>query len=258
MDTAGGTGYWYKEKIEEGGTGEIFEVIHLPSQQSYVAKVPRQEVEEASHSFEIECEMLLKFNGTPHIIPLIDIVSLEGLKQIILPKMKGTLLDQVLDLPTQKFPEKQAAGIFKQICIGLKQLHDSDFAHLDIKPENILQGFDNLYYICDLGSLCETYTGGKEVITTSYAAPEIKMRIHSEYPLPADIWSLGILLCDLIAEHPENIICDDSVEHFIDTISNTVSAVALDLLVGMLKADCYERLTVDEILEHPWIANVVY
>lgn len=109
---------------------------------------------------------------------------------------------------------------FKQICFGLKYLHECDIAHLDIKPDNVLVAENGILRITDLGC-CECgheepgnfkspiRLRNKLLGTPPYQPPEISkykgMPIEKRTkfdPFKFDYWSLGILLFVLIKGQP--------------------------------------------------------
>lgn len=84
-----------------------------------------------------------------------------------------------------------------QIGNGVKYIHLKNIVHMDIKPENILYGFDGLFKISDFGLskkveskritlTDEDYIGG----TFGYAAPELYE--GQSFSKKADIYSLGM------------------------------------------------------------------
>jgi serine/threonine protein kinase len=112
------------------------------------------------------------------------------------------------------FDEKMC--IFKQICFGIKYLHENDVVHLDIKPDNILVSKNGLMKIADYGcaesghqingdfkSAISMKT--KRIGTPPYQAPEVskyhpinKDSREPFCPFRFDYWSLGILLFIII------------------------------------------------------------
>ena len=52
---------------------------------------------------------------------------------------------------TTNYTESELTTIARDVCLGLKSLHEKDIVHLDIKPENILKGASGRYKIGDLG-----------------------------------------------------------------------------------------------------------
>ena len=101
-------------------------------------------------------------------------------------------------------------ALFKQVCIALYATKQAGYAHLDIKPENILIGNDFNLRLCDFGlskKIGVPLTGirGSE----QYVAPEIID--YSTYlydPANADIFSLGVVLFTIYFGCPPfNIAC---------------------------------------------------
>ena len=238
--------------LATGGAGNIYEVIEQKTQKAYVMKTSRSDRKIYREAFQRECSMLQKFNGYSHIIPLIEVINENGCKAIILPRMKRTLMDEILSQPGSKLNEKDTAIMFKQICEGVKHLHDQQYAHLDIKPENILVDEKGECYLCDLGSVSSVYSGN-EMTTTLYAAPEVHQAVYCRNPLPADMWSLGIVLCNmLLGEQPGNIYDEFSLMQFISEVQSQISILAADLLEGLLAIHSKNRLTINQVLNHPW------
>lgn len=120
-------------------------------------------------------------------------------------------------------PEKLVAQILHQVLLGLLELHDNNFVHRDIKPDNILMHFpcmspdktlqgrfmnswDYRVYnwftvvIADLGMGREqglTMTEGAG--TPLYRAPECD---NSGYDFKADVLSIGIIWYELLFGEP--------------------------------------------------------
>ena len=94
--------------------------------------------------------------------------------------------------------EEESFIFFCQIINAIYFLHKNDYIHRDIKPENILIFDNNECKLCDFG--CCVELNGKQRSTfcgtTEYMSPEIVNKI--EYSKEIDIWSLGILLYEMI------------------------------------------------------------
>lgn len=88
-----------------------------------------------------------------------------------------------------------------EIICALEYLHSRNIVYRDLKPENILLGADGHIKLVDFGFAKElnsnesnrTYTNCG---TITYIAPEIIKNIGHGFQV--DIWSLGVLICDLI------------------------------------------------------------
>ena len=89
--------------------------------------------------------------------------------------------------------------IILHICLGLKEIHDQNLIHRDLKPDNLFISGDDTIKIGDFGiskqlqsenEYAKTQTG-----TMIYMAPEI---INGEkYNNKVDIWSLGCIIHEL-------------------------------------------------------------
>ena len=108
----------------------------------------------------------------------------------------GSLFKYIRD--KQCLSEEESFIFFSQIINAIYFLHKNDFIHRDIKPENILIFDNKVCKLCDFGCCVElngkqrsTYCG-----TTEYMSPEIVNKM--EYSKEIDIWSLGILLYEMI------------------------------------------------------------
>lgn len=110
--------------------------------------------------------------------------------------------------------EKHHKYILYGTLRGLTYLHNMDVAHRDLKPANILVNSDCSVKICDFN----LSRGGMEahfgrstrlaqaehaelsgyVCTRWYRAPEV-MLFKGRYGKPADLWSLGCIVCELLS-----------------------------------------------------------
>ena len=119
--------------------------------------------------------------------------------------IERTTLVQALTLGTWQ----NAVDCFGQIVSCVHYLHTlpTPIAHRDIKPHNILraQGSELIFKLCDFG-FAKHLVGGKnttDVGTGWYAAPETSLH-PAVYGLPADVYSLGATLLDILCKYHSN------------------------------------------------------
>jgi serine/threonine protein kinase len=152
-----------------------------------------------------------------HIIQLYDvgIVSWGGSALLLLSTEYangGTLRDWILK--HQADPETRATNgldYFKQTCEGTLSLHQSKVIHCDLKPENLVFANGKLK-ISDLGAaICTVHQEEQQnglyqcnamsTGTPHYMAPECFDTTRLQIDSTADIYSLGIMLFELL--HPQ-------------------------------------------------------
>ena len=98
--------------------------------------------------------------------------------------------------------------IIYQIAFGLYTLHNNNIIHNDIKPENILINDEGGINICDFGSMC--YKGEKSSsFTRQYTAPEFLLDDNIIRDEKSDMWSLGVIILELLCKKPNYFKIDD-------------------------------------------------
>lgn len=101
------------------------------------------------------------------------------------------------------FQEHEALFLFLQICMAMDHIHRRKMLHRDIKGANILLtssglvklgdfGFSRQYDETVSGVVANTFCG-----TPYYLAPELWN--NQRYSKKADVWSLGVLLYEILA-----------------------------------------------------------
>jgi len=172
----------------------------------------------------------------------------------------GELFDYIVD--RDRLCEAESRKFFRQISAAVAYIHEAGYAHRDLKPENILIDEEHQLKLIDFG-LCAKPRGGMETVletccgSPAYAAPELvtgKNYLGSE----ADIWSMGVLLyallCGFLPFDDENISAlYKKIQSGIYEKPSWLSRGSLELLQAMLQTDPKRRITVKELLQHPWL-----
>jgi serine/threonine protein kinase len=106
----------------------------------------------------------------PNVVALHDFVCAEGLPFIVMDIVHGGTLHDYM----QRWHDwREVVRLFIQAARGLAAVHAAGLAHGDVKPSNVLLGFDGRVQIADLGVACMSFDddpppGG----TAVYMAPE--------------------------------------------------------------------------------------
>ncbi|KAF7823469.1 mitogen-activated protein kinase 3 [Senna tora] len=181
-----------------------------------------------------------------------------------------------------------------QILRGLKYIHSANIIHRDLKPSNLLLNANCDLKICDFGLARPTseYNLMTEyVVTRWYRAPELLLN-SSDYTSAIDVWSVGCIFMELMNKKPLlpgrdhvhqmrlltellgtpteadiGLVRNEDVRRYIRQLPQYprqplarifphVDPLAIDLIDRMLTIDPTRRITVEEALAHPYLANL--
>ncbi|RHN69498.1 putative protein kinase Aur family [Medicago truncatula] len=160
------------------------------------------------------------------------------------------------------FSEKQAATYILSLTKALTYCHEKHVIHRDIKPENLLLDHEGRLKIADFGWSVQSEDKDKKrktmCGTLDYLAPEMVENKGHDYAV--DNWTLGILCYEFLYGVPpfEAESQDDTFRRIVKidlSFPRTplVSKKAKNLINGLLVKDSSKRLSLQEIMEHPWI-----
>lgn len=202
----------------------------------------------------------------PSITQLLDVLLDKENIYIIVELCDGGDLNDLV-IQAGGLPEDRARHYFKQIMSAISYIHRLGVAHRDIKLENILVTSNDCAKLTDFG-LCKQQNTGSLLLTTCgtliYAAPEI-IKEEPYDGMKADIWSAGIVLFAMVANHfpwssdedlpPEKLV-HETARQIINgeiTLPEGISFDLQNLLANMLNIDPDERPTAEDVLQHPWM-----
>lgn len=102
----------------------------------YAVKQMRSDDEEKIIAAKNEFK-LMKSLTHPHIVEVIDIVTIPGTVYIVMELVDGMELFEAI-CENEKYCENDAKLIFRQILDAIGYMHRMNVCHRDIKPSNIL------------------------------------------------------------------------------------------------------------------------
>mmetsp|Transcript_63517 Transcript_63517/g.138337 ORF Transcript_63517/g.138337 Transcript_63517/m.138337 type:complete len:567 (-) Transcript_63517:29-1729(-) len=219
--------------------------------------------EKVKQDLKSEVEVYLQLDH-PQITRLVDVYESEVQMILVMECMEGgELFDRVVE--KESFNEIDASDTAERMLLALNYLHCHGIIHRDVKLENFLyQRKDNdVLKLVDFGlsKVWEPDTKLKVSCgTLGYVAPEV---LDKNYNTQCDLWSLGVCVFVLLSGYMP---FDGSSAHQICLIKSGmydmdddkwrgISEEGKDFVKKLLVVNPTERMTAEQALAHPWIAQ---
>ena len=203
----------------------------------------------------------------PNIIKLFNFYEIKKNYVLILEyASKGTLFDLIN--AESGLSESIAFYYFIQTLNAIYFLHLHSIIHRDLKPENLLINENNILKLCDFGWSVKLKSDKRTTFcgTVEYMAPEIIKK--QQYDETIDVWSLGVLLYELVHSYSPFYSEDCDYKKIGNNIIQSefefkegLSEDYKDLIQKILIKDSEQRIKIEEIYQHPFITkhiNTIY
>jgi serine/threonine protein kinase len=204
--------YKLLEQIGEGGFGVVFMAEQTqPIRRKVALKIlkPGMDTRQVVARFEAERQALALMDH-PNIAHVFDGGETEsGRPYFVMELVKGTPITKYCD--EQRLTPRQRLELFVPVCQAIQHAHQKGIIHRDVKPSNILVApYDGkpVVKVIDFGVAKATgqkltertlFTGfGAVVGTLEYMSPEQAELNNQDIDTRSDIYSLGVLLYELL------------------------------------------------------------
>src|SRR5690242_5020362 len=204
--------YLVERELGAGGMATVYLAEEKKHGRKVAIKVLRPEL-----AASVGAERFLREIGIaarlahPHIVPLIDSGSAEGLLYYVSPFVAGGSLRDRLRADG-RLSVRDTVRIAGEVGAGLDYAHREGFVHRDVKPENILFA-DGHALLADFGvarAMCVDCEGqhvrgpvtgaGIALGTPEYMSPE--QASGGEVDARSDVYSLGCVVYEMLAGEP--------------------------------------------------------
>ncbi len=250
--------------IGSGSYGKVFLAINKTDKKYYAIKhMKKKDLYKNLKSFRgiyKEIDIQSRINH-PNIVKLFYVKENKDAFDLIMEYAKyGNLYYYIKR--NNYLSEEKSFKYFIQVVNAVYFLHKNDLIHRDIKPENILMFENGVIKLCDFG-WCTKLNGGQRITfcgTVEYMSPEMVNK--EEYSKEIDIWSLGILLYEMIHGHSP-FKPDKPKFNMNDVIGNIkikdlkfnkdISEECKELILHLLDRDISRRYKIEDIYKSKFV-----
>ncbi|XP_006494294.2 mitogen-activated protein kinase kinase kinase 1-like isoform X2 [Citrus sinensis] len=155
--------------------------------------------------------------------------------------------------------DSQVSAYTWQILNGLKYLHEQNVIHRDIKCANILVNANGSVKLADFGlAKAITMNDVKSCKGSPFwMAPEVVNSKNGGYGLPADIWSVGCTVLEMLTRCRPYFGVEWALFKIargeLPPIPDSVSRDARDFILKCLQVNPNDRPTAAQLMEHPFV-----
>ncbi len=201
--------YEARRHLGDGGMGIVYKAHDPQLGRDVAIKVPcfkgpaaQQDLAQARFRREARAAAAVRH---PHVCPIYDVGDLDGVPYAVMAFIEGTSLAELA--AADPIEPRRAAEIVRQVAEGLAAVHAHGIVHRDLKPANVLLDAAGQALLADFG--LARWDDGNQLTaegalagTPAYMAPEQASLASGEIGPWTDIYSLGVVLYELLTGRP--------------------------------------------------------
>jgi serine/threonine-protein kinase len=207
INDALGDRYTLERELGRGGMATVYLAQDRKHDRQVAIKVLRPElaVTLGPERFLQEIQIAAQLSH-PHILPLFDSGSADGLLYYVMPYVEGESLRERIDRE-ETLSVAEAVRLTDEIASALSYAHKQGIVHRDVKPENIMLS-EGRAVVADFGiGRAVTAAGGDRLTgtgfavgTPAYMSPEQAFG-EANVDGRSDVYALGCVLYEMVSGH---------------------------------------------------------
>ncbi|KZT28924.1 Pkinase-domain-containing protein [Neolentinus lepideus HHB14362 ss-1] len=256
------------QEVGRGTYGSVHKGVHIPTGNVVALKIINLDTaDDDVADIQREVALLTQLRDAPNITKYYG-CYLDGPRVWIVMEYAqgGSVRTLMKSFPDGTLEEKYIVIIIREVLAGLGYLHKAGVIHRDIKAANTLVTAAGKVMICDFGvsALLPTTSSKRNTLvgTPYWMAPEVAQPVPN-YDTKADIWSLGIMIYEMIKGSPphSNMLAAQVLQLLPKAkpprlIEGEGSKEMREFVASCLRELPTDRLTADELSKMKWIKAV--
>ena len=196
------------EEIARGGMGVVYRAKQREPEREVALKTllgAGMSSPSARERFRLEARAMADLRH-PGIVPVHQFGEHDGVPFFTMPLLRGGSLAERRASFAGKW--RELAGLVAGIADAVQFAHERGVLHRDLKPGNILFDDGDRACVSDFGLAKLTAMESQltrsiaTLGTPAYLAPEVAVKDARAATIASDVWALGAMLYELLAQHP--------------------------------------------------------
>jgi serine/threonine protein kinase len=139
---------------------------------------------------------------SPYVCPIYEVGQVSGIFYLTMAFIEGRSLDRWIK--DERHSIDEICALFRKVLLGINKAHSHNIIHRDLKPDNIMIDADNEPIIMDFGLArrvdedISSTVAGSLLGTPAYMSPEQASGDHARVGLQSDLYSLGVVLYEML------------------------------------------------------------
>jgi serine/threonine protein kinase len=199
--------YRIRKRLGQGGMGSVYLARDTQLDRYVALKVPKlteSESGEFLQRFYREAKAAATLHH-PNICPIYDAGQENNIPYLTMAYVEGYPLSQVLE-HGRPLSQRTIAELVRKIALALREAHAKGIVHRDLKPSNIMITKRGEPVIMDFGLALRLDAASKRMTqagtavgTPAYMPPEQMEGATTDIGPASDVYSLGVVLYELLA-----------------------------------------------------------